>query len=113
MIESYSFGSVEIDGRTYTSDVIIYGGRVDSAWWRKEGHSLALEDIREVIDEKPEVLVVGTGASGVMRVLPETAKLLKERGIRLVADRTAQACTEYNKMVSEGKSVVAALHLTC
>jgi len=113
MIGSYSFGTIEFDGQPYTSDVIIYKDTVDSAWWRTEGHELAPEDISGIVSAKPEVLVVGTGASGVMRVLPETERLLADQGIRLVVDRTARACTEYNRLVSQGENVVAALHLTC
>jgi hypothetical protein len=113
MIESYSFGAIVIDGKTYTSDVIILPDRVNSSWWRKEGHALAPEDIQEVLSSRPEVLVVGTGASGVMEILPQTKKLLEENRISLVAKKTSQACDAYNKLAAEGRKVFAALHLTC
>ena len=93
--------------------MIIYEDRVDSTWWRKSGHELAPEDIGGVLDAKPEVLVLGTGASGLVRVLPETETLLRDKGISLVAERTGRACSNYNRMVSEGTRVIAALHLTC
>jgi hypothetical protein len=38
--------------------------RVVPNWWRREGHSLALEDFAEVEDELPENLILGTGAHG-------------------------------------------------
>ena len=44
-VEHYSFGRITIDGKTYTSDVIVIKGEVRS-WWRKEGHRVALDDIR-------------------------------------------------------------------
>ncbi len=113
MIESYSFGSVVIDGKTYSSDVIILPDRIDSSWWRTEGHTLAPDDIRDILDSKPEVLVVGTGASGAMKILPETKNLLEGNEIALVAKKTSQACDAYNKLNAQGKKVVAALHLTC
>jgi len=93
--------------------VIVYEDRVDSAWWRKSGHELAPEDIGEVLDASPEVLVVGTGASGLVKVLPATEALLREKGITLMAERTGRACAAYNRMLSEGTKVIAALHLTC
>ncbi len=112
MIDSYSFGEIIVDGKTYTSDVIIYPSRVDSTWWRKEGHRLQTEDVKEIIAEKPEVLVVGTGRSGMMRVAPEVEKLLKSLNIQLVVENTERACQEYNRL-KDSRKVVAALHLTC
>jgi len=112
MIDHYNFGEIIIDGKTYTSDVIIYPNRVDSTWWRKEGHKLQTEDITEIVNEKPEVLVVGTGRFGMMRVMPEVENLLKSLGIQLVAEKTETACREYNRLKGSRK-VVAALHLTC
>ncbi|MDL1969074.1 MAG: hypothetical protein LWW97_11200 [Deltaproteobacteria bacterium] len=36
MIESYSFGSIVVDGRKFISDLIIYpDGRIEASWWRK------------------------------------------------------------------------------
>jgi hypothetical protein len=57
-------------------------------------------------------MVVGTGRSGLMRVLPETEKYLREHGIRLIAERTTEAVRIYNQLCQSTK-VVAALHLTC
>jgi hypothetical protein len=111
-ISSYSFGSITVRGRTYTSDVIIYPDRVDSSWWRKEGHYLAAEDLEDVVRERPSLLIVGTGASGVMRVPEETVRVLKSMGIEVVARRTAEAVELFNRAPRDRK-VVAALHLTC
>ena len=71
MIDDYSFGRTQIDGQTYTSDVIVFPDRVDGSWWRKDGHSLCMDDLADVVAAKPKVLVVGTGAYGAMKV-PET-----------------------------------------
>ncbi len=112
MIDSYSFGRIVIDGKEYDADVIIFPHRVMDNWWRKEGHQLSVEDLERVFEEKPEVLVVGTGHSGLMRVLPETQERLKSEGIQLIAEKTRKACEIYNQL-SKSKKVVAALHLTC
>ena len=69
-IDSYQFGRIVVSGKKYTSDVIIFPDRVTDNWWRKTGHQLCLKDIAEVMTENPEVLVVGTGDSGLMKVLP-------------------------------------------
>ncbi len=112
MIEAYDFGRIVIDGKEYTSDVIIYPDHVDGNWWRKEGHRLQVVDIKKAIQEKPEILIIGTGASGLMEVPREVKNRITSRGIRLVVDTTKKACDEYNRLSVAGRTI-AALHLTC
>jgi len=111
-IEGYNFGEIKINGKSYRSDVIIFPDKVKSDWWRKEGHSLCLEDLEDVLKEKPEILIIGTGAYGVMRVPDEIVKALMSRGIEVKVMPTKLACEEFNKLVGK-KKVIAALHLTC
>ena len=111
-IDQYSFGSITIDGRRYTSDVIIYPDRVDSSWWRKEGHNLHIVDLKDIINAKPEVLVVGTGSPGLMKVPKETISHLESKGIEVHVSLTAKAVELFNKLQSD-KKVIAAFHLTC
>ena len=63
VIDSYRFGLIVVNGKNYTSDVIILLDKVKDNWYRKTGHQLHLDDLSEVIAENPEVLIVGTGAS--------------------------------------------------
>lgn len=112
-IDDYRFGRIVIEGKSYTSDVIVFPDRVRDGWWRNEGHELCPADLWEVVQEKPEVLVVGTGQSGLMRVLPETGEYLEQQGIQLIVQRTAEACQTFNRLCRSGQRVVAALHLTC
>ncbi|KXA91933.1 hypothetical protein AKJ63_00370 [candidate division MSBL1 archaeon SCGC-AAA259D18] len=111
-IESYSFGKVVIDGERYTNDVIIFPDHVKNDWWRKEGHSLHPKDIAEVLDLRPDVLIVGTGAYGRMKVLPRTEDQIESNGIELIVQETEEACETYNE-IAESKEATAALHLTC
>jgi len=111
-IDSYSFGRIVINGKPYTSDVIIYPGRVDASWWRKESHLLQLADVAEALQTKPDVLVIGTGYAGIMRVPRETVERIAAQGIEVKVERTAKAVTIYNDL--EGATtVIAALHITC
>lgn len=112
MIESYRFGEMVVDGKTYHADLIVYPDRVDASWWRKEGHKLGIADIADVINAQPECLVVGTGNPGLMKVLPETRNHLQQQGIQLIVEPTEQAYTTYNKL-SVTKRVIGAFHLTC
>ncbi|MBN1799671.1 MAG: hypothetical protein JW822_13935 [Spirochaetales bacterium] len=112
MIDAYSFGQIKVDGRTYRSDVIIYPEKINSFWWRKEGHNLGLDDLKEVIDYRPEMLIIGQGKLGVMKVRPEVRRQMLKKGIHLFIARTTQAVQKYNEL-AHTKKVVAALHLTC
>jgi len=112
-IEEYSFGRIRIDGKEFTSDVIVYPERVNAPWWRREGHRLDPEDLVEVLREPPEVLVIGTGSSGCMEVPVQTLKALQSKRIEPRVAKTADAVKDFNRLQKEGARVVAALHLTC
>ncbi|UCE26275.1 MAG: Mth938-like domain-containing protein [Candidatus Coatesbacteria bacterium] len=113
IIEAYKFGYIRVDGVEYDRDVVIFPDRVSPEWWRDEGHNLSLNDLTEVLEYGPEVLVVGTGAHGVMKVPQTVAKELQTRGIELRAAKTSEAVETFNELLAAGRRVVAALHLTC
>ena len=111
-ITHYSFGRITVDNKTYTSDIIIFPDHVKSSWWRLEGHLLQVPDLKEVIDVKPPVLIIGTGYYGTMRVPDETINHLRSLGIDVYVRNSKDAVELYNKMASE-RPTVPALHLTC
>jgi hypothetical protein len=112
-ITSYNFGKIEIDGQTYSADVIITPERVVDTWWRKQGHKLAVGDLAEIMAAKPEILVVGTGYYGRMAVPEETRRYLRSQHLPLREAQTTEAVAEFNRLQRESARVVAALHLTC
>ncbi len=112
MIENYNFGKIKVSGKTYSSDIIIYPNHVDAHWWRKQSHNLEMDDIKEVIDAKPEVIIIGTGQPGYMQVDNETKEKLNKLGIKTIILPTEKACQEYNRIINQ-KTVIACLHLTC
>lgn len=112
-IESYKFGTIVIDDRVYNKDLIVGLSGVKENWRRQAGHKLAVEDIRQVVEEqKPDVIIVGQGKFGMMKILPETREYLNNQGIQLVSKVTSQAVEIFNRM-AEKEKVIAALHLTC
>ena len=111
-IDSYRFGQIVINDKSYTSDVIIFPDRVQSNWRRDDSHRLTLKDVAGLMDENPEILLVGTGAPGLMSVLPEVEREAESRHIQLIVQPTSEACDIYNQL-SRTQRVVAALHLTC
>ncbi|MGD8373017.1 MAG: MTH938/NDUFAF3 family protein [Syntrophobacterales bacterium] len=113
MIESYSFGSMTVMGENHRNDLKIIEKQIVGNWWRREGHAVYAEDIDDILYSGAEILVVGTGAYGSMRVTDEAARAIKGRGIELVAVPTKEAATLFNTLVSQGKRVAGAFHLTC
>ncbi len=111
-IEHYSFGRIVIDGKAYTSDIIIYPGCLDPSWRRKEGHYLQKADLTDIINARPDILIVGTGYSGVMIVPEETITFVRAKGIEIRVERTEKAVELYNSS-AKNKTIIAALHLTC
>lgn len=114
MIEKYNFGEMVINGNTYTNDVIIGPDKVRGDWWRKSGHYLQLEDIKDVIEaEEPEIVIIGTGKFGRMRVSPEVKKYLENKGIDYFIKSSGKASDIYNEKRGKTDKVVGAFHLTC
>ena len=113
MIEKNAFGSIQIDGTTYTNDVLIYpDGRVDEGWWRRHGHRLALEDLEALLAAAPDIIVIGAGVYGRMQAEPGLERALQKRGVELVMDATGQAVERFNELRSRNKTA-AGFHLTC
>jgi hypothetical protein len=108
IIQGYRFGRMVVDGVVHHQDLLLLPERVVPGWWRQQGHRLALEDL----EAAPDVLVVGTGASGVMEVPALTRRSLADAGIELVVLPTTEAWQRYNELSSRRRTA-GAFHLTC
>ena len=114
-IDSFSFGSIEIDGETYQRDVIIDRGKVRL---RKKKPSKPFRDefghtplsVAEKIPWKCQRLVVGTGERGALPVMPAVLEEAKRRGVEILAARTARAS---ESLASSKEGTNAVLHITC
>ena len=112
--EDFSFGSIRIDGVTYTYDVVIDRGRVRK---RKKKLSKQFRDafghtplsIEEDIPWKCRRLVIGTG-TGRLPVMDEVKHEAKRRHIKLLILPTVEAITELRERPDK---VNAILHVTC
>jgi len=112
-INSYSFGSITINSKSYQKDIIVFPEKVRPNWIRIKGHSLELADLAEIIDYNPETLIIGTGAYGSMTVPSSTKDALSRRKIKLIAEDTKKACTLFNENIKNNIKTVGAFHLTC
>jgi hypothetical protein len=110
-LEDYSFGRLTVDGQEHTRDLIVLPDRIVSGWWRREGHSLAMEDLDEVLDERPGQLVLGVGAHSQLRPDPAVIAELERRRVRVECLPTDAAVRRYGEL--DERTTAAALHLTC
>ncbi len=113
MIDGYRFGSMEIAGTTYQADLKILRNQVIPHWWRKESHKVYVEDILDILEAQPSVLVIGRGSPGLMKPSNEVRRACQEKGIQLIDEPTEEAVRTFNDLVRAGKQVAGAFHLTC
>ena len=114
MIDQYTTGShMTVDGTKHHQDLKIIHGEVKASWWRRQGHRLVTEDIQDILSAKPEVLVIGTGYAGNMRIPGSVRQTIEDHHIKLVHATTADATKTFNRLEAEGKDVAGAFHLTC
>ncbi len=114
MIEGFRFGEIVIKGTTYRQDVkILVDGEIVHPWWRGSGHRVDPGDVRDILGQGPELLILGMGDPGQMKASPELRGELEQEEIRLLEKPTKEAVKELNTAVKQGDRVCAAFHLTC
>lgn len=111
-VESYSFGTIKLNEKVFKNDVIVYGEFVKE-WWRREGHRVCLNDVKDILKLRPEVVVIGTGYYGVVKVDRDVIERLRGEGIDVICEESRRAVETYNRLLKEGKKVALAIHLTC
>ena len=111
MIDLYEFGKIIIDGKTYTDDAIIIGGKVYPDWWRAQGHFLQKMDLGPILEAEIHTLLIGTGHEGAMKVGDDVREYCKEKGIKLIELKSKKAVDRYNEIMGNG--IAAGIHLTC
>ncbi|MHA1778294.1 MAG: Mth938-like domain-containing protein [Candidatus Heimdallarchaeaceae archaeon] len=113
ILKDYSFGKIKVNDSEHTADLIVGPDFLKANWWRKEGHKVCLEDLAEVENLKPEILIIGTGAYGRVRVPQSVIEAFEKQDCTVKVLKTKQAVELYNLLTEKQKKVVAALHLTC
>lgn len=122
-IEHYSWGKFIIFGKEHSEDgstrkgkgkdIKLVGKKVKK-WKERKGHTLDQSMVKSILDEDIRILVIGNGAEGAISVSEEVIIFLHENGIeRVIVEKTAEACREYNKLYHAGKKVALLAHGTC
>lgn len=112
--QSFSFGSIVIDGITYDHDVVIDRGEVRK---RKKGPSKRFRgefahtplSAEEDIPWDCRRLVIGTG-TGALPVMDQVKREAERRNVELVIEPTAHAITRLKREPADTNAI---LHVTC
>jgi hypothetical protein len=116
-IDSTEFGSITIDGLTYSHDVFIrLSGKIRK---RKKklskklygtSHIVSLEEAEFIYEKGSELLIVGTGQYGSLRLSPEAAEFFARKDCQVVAEPTPRAMLAFNQAKGHKTGL---FHVTC
>jgi len=116
-IDATEFGAITIDGKTYDHDVLIrLSGEVEKR--RKKlskeeygtSHVISKAEAKFVFEDGCELLVVGAGQQGNVRLSPEASEYLDKKHCRVLTLATPEAIPAFNE-AREKK--IALMHVTC
>ena len=88
-------------------DLVIHANGFPSLRGSKE-HFVAFAEIEGLLEEDPDVLIIGTGYDNMVQVENEISAM---PSIEIL--RTPQAVRRFNELRAEGKRVAAIIHSTC
>jgi hypothetical protein len=116
-IDRSEFGSITIDGKTYAHDVLIrLSGKVRK---RKKklskreygtSHILSKAEAKAVFEQGCDLLIVGSGQEGNVRLSKEAAAYFDKKGCKVLLQPTQQAIRSFNR---SGERTIALMHVTC
>jgi len=109
LFSGYGPGFVAVNGVRYENCVVVNPQTV--AEWAVTGfEALAGTDFGFIFELKPEIVILGTGATQRFP-RPDLARALAAAGFGVEVMDTRAACRTYNILASEGRKVVAAILL--
>lgn len=117
-IDSVSWGNIVVNGQKF-GQVIITGDRVRERGREKleklfgATHVVGDWEVEELLSENPQIIIIGTGQFGVLKVSDEIKEKLTRSGAEIKVLLTPAAVAEFNRKINEGKNVNALIHTTC
>ena len=107
-IQAYEPGVITISGQCYRQSILIKKDRILTNWRPSNINDLTTHDFEQIIELKPEIVLLGTGST---LTIPPAALLapLYERKIKVEWMQTRSACHTYTILASEERNVLAAL----
>lgn len=108
MIAAFGRQGINVNGEAYRSSLIIPWTGPLLPWDCRSIDDFAPEHFEAIAGLRPEVVLLGTGPR-LRFPRPAVLRPLIEQRIGYETMDTAAACRTYNILVSEGRSVIAAL----
>jgi hypothetical protein len=116
-IESTTFGTITIDGKTYEHDVIIrLSGEVVkrkkklSKKYYGTSHVLSKDEAKFVFERGCEQLILGSGQMGNVHLSSEAEAYFAKKGCEVLLQPTPEAIGVFNR--SQAKKI-GLFHVTC
>ena len=107
-IRQVSSTGIRIGSALYDTTLALTVESVTEAWTDKSVSTLNAEDFETLLEDEPELVLLGTGASTVFAPR-ELMFSFARRGIGLEVMDTAAAARTFNVLAGEGRRVVAVL----
>ena len=101
---------VEINQLRYVHNLIVMPDKLITDWSATDFFGLTEANFTQILELKPEVILLGTGEKHQF-LHPKIFQKLTENGIPLECMTTTAACRTYNILMSEGRNVAAMLIL--
>jgi hypothetical protein len=118
-IDGTKFGSITIDGQTYSNDIyILPRGEIQKRDKKNSprvgGHrSLGISEVKYILSFNPKVIIIGKGQSGVLPYESGVFDLLNNANIQVFEDTTPNIIKKFNLIFSEKDEIAAIFHTTC
>jgi uncharacterized protein len=109
-IRSISDGVIRIAEDTYDRTIAMTLSTVIDSWPEKSVEDLIEGDFEALFEAQPEVIVLGTGDSGVFAPR-DLMFAMARRGVGFEVMDTKAAARTFNVLASEGRQVAAVLYL--
>lgn len=105
---AYGDGYVEVNGTRHGTNLIVLRNRLIPGWTQANSVTLSLADFELLAALDSEILLLGTG-NHMQFPSPELMQplMIARKGLEVMDLRSA--CRTYNLLMSEGRSVAAAL----
>ncbi len=107
-VTHYEHGRVSLGERRFDASLIVMPQTIVTDWPASHASALRASDFAPIVEQAPEVLILGTGDT---QVFPEPAvfSTLMDRGIGCEVMDNAAACRTYNILLTEDRRVALAL----
>jgi uncharacterized protein len=110
LVRSFAPGELRVGDATVHRSCLLRADRLVDDWRPQTFDELTTADVDAILALEPEIVILGSGPHQRFPP-PQWLATLLARGIGCEVMDTGAACRTYNVLVSEGRSVVAALLL--